>query len=289
MIYTLQNDCLSVSISDHGAELKSVMARDGCEYLWQADAAYWGKTAPWLFPICGGLFEGKYTYRGKTYCMGKHGFVREERFAVTAQDKTSITFSLAANERTRACYPFEFVFSVTYELTGDTLDCRIKVENKGAELMYASVGGHPGFRVPFDGAERFDHYYLEFSRAAEPRAVVYTENFYDSGSRTPYTLKNGTCLPLSHDLFKVDGIFLANVAESVTLRSDRGTHRVTLTYGNAPYVGIWSSQNDGPFVCIEPWWGITSREGSLPIEEKGDMFRIPGGEGVCVSMAIRFW
>ena len=35
MIHTLENEFLTVKISDLGAELKSAVCRaDGCEYLW---------------------------------------------------------------------------------------------------------------------------------------------------------------------------------------------------------------------------------------------------------------
>ena len=52
MLYTLQNDVLTVKVSDIGAEIHSV-TRDGCEYIWVGDAAFWSSHAPWLFPVCG--------------------------------------------------------------------------------------------------------------------------------------------------------------------------------------------------------------------------------------------
>ena len=76
MIYTLKNDKLTVGISPVGAQVASAISPDGCEYIWQADPAFWGKHGPVLFPICSSLFEGKYTYKGKTYEMGKHGFAK---------------------------------------------------------------------------------------------------------------------------------------------------------------------------------------------------------------------
>ena len=46
----INNDKLAVIINEKGAELQS-MRLNGNEYLWQADAAYWGKHSPVLFPI----------------------------------------------------------------------------------------------------------------------------------------------------------------------------------------------------------------------------------------------
>ena len=75
MNYTLKNDLLTITISDLGGELQSVKG-NGCEYLWQGDPSYWTGRAPLLFPICGRFFDGRYTYAGKTYEMGTHGFLR---------------------------------------------------------------------------------------------------------------------------------------------------------------------------------------------------------------------
>ncbi len=289
MIYTLENEFLTVKISPLGAELKSCVSKDdGCEYLWQGDPAYWCDTSPWLFPICSNLFEGKYTYRGKEYPMSRHGFASKQVFTVSEASATALTLTLLPNEQTRACYPFSFVFSVKYELKGRALDCRLLVQNKGEELMYATVGGHPGFNVPLGGTGEYTDYYLEFSSSCSPDYVVFTEAFCDSGKRLPYLLEEGKRLPLSHDLFRIDGIFLSGMAKSVTLKSDKAAHSVTVSYGNAPYVGFWSSRNDGPYVCIEPWWGMASQDGVLPIEEKCNMFRLLPGEEKHVEISISF-
>ena len=105
MNYTISNDKLRVQISDLGAELQSVVnLADGCEYIWQGDAKYWGDRAPTLFPICGRFFGGKYTYRGKTYEMGSHGFAAKQVFVVSAKKEDSITFALTDNDATRAQY-----------------------------------------------------------------------------------------------------------------------------------------------------------------------------------------
>ena len=220
--------------------------------------------------------------------MPQHGFARKQVFAVSEVGDTEISFTLTPNEHTRACYPFEFLFSVAYELKGRDLLCRLLVQNKGEKLMYATVGGHPGFNVPLGGGGEYTDYYLEFSEVCSPDYVVFTEEFCDSGKRLPYLLEGGTKLPLSHDLFVIDGWFLAGASSAVTLKSDKSLHSVTVSYGNAPYVGFWSSQNEGPYVCIEPWWGMASEDGVLPIEEKCNMFRLLPGEEKCVQIGMTF-
>ena len=52
MNYTLKNDHLNVVVDTFGAEMHSIQ-HDDIEYLWQADAKFWGRHAPVLFPIVG--------------------------------------------------------------------------------------------------------------------------------------------------------------------------------------------------------------------------------------------
>ena len=75
MIYTLENDSLKVQVNSHGGELWSIQTKDGAEYLWQGDEAYWKDRALNLFPYIARLTEGKYMLDGKTYEMPIHGFV----------------------------------------------------------------------------------------------------------------------------------------------------------------------------------------------------------------------
>ena len=75
MDYQLKNNFLTVTLSDQGAEIQSVKdVNSGREYIWQADPKIWGRHAPVLFPVVGRLKDDQYTYDGKTYHMGQHGF-----------------------------------------------------------------------------------------------------------------------------------------------------------------------------------------------------------------------
>ena len=94
MLHTIENEKLIVEISDVGAEMMSIRTKaDGCEYLWQGDAKYWGDRAIVLFPICGRLVDGYYTYEGKKYEMGLHGFAQKMPMAVTEKSEQAVTFS----------------------------------------------------------------------------------------------------------------------------------------------------------------------------------------------------
>lgn len=259
---TIKNEYLTVEIHEKGAMLWSMKDRNGCEYLWQGDAKYWGGKAPNLFPYIGRMTEGKYTLQGKTYFMNRHGFARDMMFEATQVSEREVIFSIADTEETYECYPYSFEFSVRYQLQENKLSVTYIVKNMDEKTMYFSVGGHPGFNVPFEDGTTFEDYVLEFDSVQHPKRVVFSENFLDSGELEDYQLEEGLRIPLRHELFDQDAIALTNVASSVRLMSTKSGRAIRVTYPKMPYVGFWHMpKTDAPFVCIEPWSSLQSREG----------------------------
>ena len=70
----IKNDQLTVEISAHGAELKSIKDADGNEYLWDGDKEFWGGQSPLLFPLVGGLWTGVYRIGDKEDTLPRHGW-----------------------------------------------------------------------------------------------------------------------------------------------------------------------------------------------------------------------
>ena len=131
MEFCLNNEKLCVRVSSLGAELRSVRGADGTEYLWQGDERFWRGRATNIFPYVGRLTEDSYLWRGARYKMGRHGFARGSEFTAEAATDTRLILSLRAGEATRESYPFDFKFSLIYELSGDTLRQTYRVENRG--------------------------------------------------------------------------------------------------------------------------------------------------------------
>ena len=83
MVYFIKNDFMRVGIDKLGAEIVSIATLGEeieKEYIWQGDEKYWMGHAPVMFPICGRLYNGEYTYLGKTYTLPNHGFARKSEF-----------------------------------------------------------------------------------------------------------------------------------------------------------------------------------------------------------------
>ena len=64
--FYLENMNLKVTINQKGAEVSRVLSKEkGTEYMWNADSAYWNRTAPVLFPIVGSLKDKTVHSRGQ--------------------------------------------------------------------------------------------------------------------------------------------------------------------------------------------------------------------------------
>ena len=263
MLYTIENKKLKVEISSLGAELMSIKSKaDGCEYLWQGDAKYWASRACVLFPICGRLVDGYYTYEGQKYEMNLHGFARKTEYTMVEQKEDSITFELKADDTSKAMYPFDFTFRVTYSLDGNRLLNSLNVINTGDKVLPYAVGGHPGFNVPLESGSKFEDWYLSFGEKCEPEMFLVAPSCCLAGGTVPFKLKCGTRLPLKHDLFDNDAIFLKNTAKSITIKSAASKKSLTVEFPDFDYVGIWHTMKaDAPFVCIEPWTGLPATDG----------------------------
>lgn len=262
MVYTIQNEHLTLQIKSFGAEMKELTAKDGTQYLWNGDKKYWQDTSPVLFPFVGRLYNNTYLLDGKPYKMDIHGFASNSDFSVISHTHNSIVLELTDNDITRKQYPFSFDFKVCYTLKDRTLEIAYTVCNNDSKIMPFGLGGHPGFRVPLTKDTVFEDYYLKFNMPCLPDRVGFTEDVFLSGQNIPYPLQNGTTLPLSHDLFDDDAIILNNAAHCVTLGSEKTEHSITVTYEQMPYIGFWHMpKTDAPYVCIEPWLSLPARQG----------------------------
>jgi galactose mutarotase-like enzyme len=280
MLYTIKNNNLSVLISDLGGELMSIKTADGTEYLWQGNPEFWAGRAYNLFPIVGRLWEGKYTYKGTTYEMALHGFVRKSVLEIKEEKENKIVFSIKANENTLKMYPFEFEYNLIYELTGNTIAITYEVLNTGKDVLPFSVGGHPGFNVPLGGEGRFEDYYLEFDCKSPAKEIIMSERCFVTEEIKDFKLKNGKILPLKHSLFDNDAIVLTDMCKKVTLKSVCCARSVTLEYPDMKYIGLWHKpKSEAPYICIEPWSSLPAYDGKIDdMETKRDMEKLASGE-----------
>lgn len=256
---TLSNSELTIQVSPHGAELCSIV-RNGHEYLWQADPAYWKRHSPVLFPIVGSVWEGRYRVGGQTYEMSQHGFARDMDFELLSQSATELRYRLADTEETRRKYPYPFVLEIGYRLHGACVDILWQVANPASAEMYFQIGAHPAFNVPgYDEADPRRGFFgfapsegLEYVRIAERGCVA-------PDVHCPMPLADGL-LPINAHTFDIDTYILEDgQVHEVTLYDNDKRPCLRLRF-DAPVLGLWSPPGkNAPFVCIEPWYGRCDR------------------------------
>lgn len=260
----LKNDFLKVSVSEHGAELQSIV-KNGREYLWHGDSNFWGRRAPVLFPIVGKVFGNRYRVGDKTFELPQHGFARDCRFSVVGQSDGRAVLSLGYDESTLERFPYEFELLIEYRLVGTSVEELIKVRNTGSETMYFQVGIHPAFMFrnfnPSDGRRG----YAQFVKKGVKAGRLVVSSLTDRGCLSETTQRIGLAdglLELSTSTFAKDALIIENSqADEVTMLDNDNQPIVTLRF-DAPVLGIWSPAGmNAPFMCIEPWYGRCDRDG----------------------------
>ena len=280
MIHTIQNEFLTVSAAEKGAELMSIRGADGTEYLWQGDSKYWSDRALNIFPYVARLNEGKYYMDGELHQMAIHGIAPYRSFTVTENDGKRMVFQLRSDEKTLAEYPRNFIFSIVYALEGKTLTVSFRCENQDEKCMYFGLGGHPGFHVPLAPGKKFEDYRLRFAEKCEPYRVGFNADCFVTHEDVPFPLENGTDLLLRHDLFDDDAIVLRNMVREVKLECDGDGHAVTVRFPGMQYLGLWHwPKTDAPYVCIEPWCSLPADAGKITVfEEQPDLIALEPGK-----------
>lgn len=283
MKYELENEQLHVEFQSFGGALSSIRDRQGIEFLWQGDKKYWSGQAPVLFPICGSIREDQaVTADGKVLQMPRHGIVRKREFECIEQKENQITFSIKSNEEMELAYPYPFELQIQYTLCGSRIRVEYIVKNMGKEPMPFQIGGHPGFNCPLGEGEDYSDYWIEFEKEETvnvPEPVTET-GLINVENRT-LLLNKEKRLNLSHAMFHKDAVILDQLkSRSLSLYSERHGKEIRMEFEDFPYLILWSSANDGPFIAIEPWLGLStcSDEGDIFEEKRGVHIVDPGEE-----------
>ncbi len=236
----------------------------------------------------GALPGGTYSYAGKTYAMGNHGFVRDLEFRLKHEGPDSLRYELASDQASLAIYPFDFRLVVSYAVQGSVLEVGYEVANAGDKRMPFSIGAHPAFRAPLLPGERREDFDLVFEKAETvDRYCLNSDNLW-SGEMESF-LRGASGVPVTQSLFERGAIVLKDhVSRKVALKSRASGRFVELGFPDFPQLGIWSPKGDCPFVCIEPWFGVMALAGSAQeLERKEAVLFLEPGASFSAAYTIR--
>ncbi len=249
--------------------------------LWQADPKHWPRHAPVLFPIVGRLKDGKAICQGKEINLPQHGFARDMVFEMKEKTDDFISFHLRSNDETRQQFPFDFELCVSYQLLDDGVKIGYEVHAPDTALnkdgLWFTIGAHPGFNWPFHANENAEDYAVEFELSEKLETHLLKDGL--RSGETKLLAEDELLLRLNHSLFANDAlIFNGLKSRWVKLINDHTSQWVKVSIEGWPWLGIWTKPN-APFLCIEPWQGVTdSIDSTGNFEEKEWMVKLLPGE-----------
>lgn len=291
MNYSLETPTLDIHITKVGIELCSVKSKStGKEYMWQGNPAIWGSHAPVLFPIIGALKNGMMTYNGESYSIPKHGLIRNsEKITLVKRTQNSLKFSLMWDEESLWLYPFKFEIQVTYTILENMIQVDHSIFNHGSQTMLYSVGGHPAFKCPVHDGAPYDDYYLEFEYPETDSTWLLDSNGLVS-DKNLLVLDNTKVLPIHKNLFDNDALIFKNLkSRMVSLKNKTYGKVLSMRFEDFKYLGIWAKPS-APFICIEPWLGITDSSNSdQHFEHKEGLLTLEPEQEVRKSYSITFY
>jgi galactose mutarotase-like enzyme len=286
---TIQNDYFKISVTKIGAELCSLFSKSkNIEFMWQANSSIWGSNAPVLFPIIGCLKDGMFLFEGNTYSVPKHGFIRNNK-ALESKiiGENCIEFRSKYTEETLRNYPFKYEFIIRYVLRDNGVKIEHTIINHDEKYpLYFSLGGHPGFNCPFFENEKYEDYFIEFEVPESDETWLVSKEGLIENESIPF-LKNAKTLPLHPELFAKDALIFKHLkSNTIALKSKNHSIELNMDISEFEYLGLWAKPN-APFVCIEPWLGISDAvTTNQDFTQKEGIQRLGGGEKKVISFKI---
>ncbi len=274
---TIQNLFIRAEISAQGAELRRFGTGTGLDLLWHGDPNVWPRTSPILFPVVGRCKEDRIRVGGREFLMPKHGLVRDARWELVLASRESCTFALENTVGSLESYPFPFELSITHTLEDWTLRVSTEVVNRGSESMPFALGAHPAFRWPLSPNVPKEAHRIVFERVEEaPVRRLNGEGLLRT--ETQPSPVRGQVLHLDDSLFEQDAlIFDALTSHAVRLEAP-GCPALQVDWAGYRQLGLWSKPGAN-FLCIEPWFGMPSREDeACAFAERPSLFTLEPGK-----------
>lgn len=276
---------LRIIVSRLGAELVSLARRDAqgnwIGFLYRDNdickpASGWGNHATVMGYFLHRLKDERSLYRGKEIRGGTHSFLRHKVFSDVSADlggeQAALTYRISPNEIEPIEYPLQVSLALGYTLDRDELEVRFHFQNNEPELIaHIEFGLHPGF-----AAASFDSFQLEMPPGRYRR--WFSPGNYLNGETAEINHPGGR---MPFERAELPGSFILEFIEVprriLSYRDLPGGRRVTLDFSEVPYFTLWS--DGGPFLCVEPCWGLTDRHEQRAFEDKDGIQQIaPGGK-----------
>ncbi len=290
-VLTDEPNGLRLVVSRLGAELISLARRsesgDWVGFLYRDNditppATGWANHATVMGYYLHRLKNGHSFYRGREIKGGNHGFLRTKTWSfVEGEVKNgALAYRMMPADFSKADYPLNVGVDLSYQIQGSQVNVAFKFRNYEPELTaHVSFGLHPGF-----AATSFDSFHFRMPAGRYRRH--FSPDNYLSGGTEDVDFAGGE-MPFPRD--QLSGSFILEFVD-VPDRNfdyvDPPTGRsVTMDLTGVPYLTLWS--DGGPFLCVEPCWGLTDHHRQRAFEDKEGIQTIGAGQELRASFTMQ--
>ncbi len=277
-----------IVVSRLGAELVSIARRNAAgqwvgflyrDYDLTTSATGWTNHATVMGYYLHRLKDGRSLYRGREIKGGNHSFLREKIWRLIADDR-ALTYRITPNDFSTTEYPLQVSVDLTYKIDNETLRVIFRFRNDEPELTaHVEFGLHPGF-----GATSFESF--QFKMPAGKYRRHFSPGNYLSGETEEIDFGGGE-MPFPRD--QLPGSFILELVDVPTREfvfvDPPSRREVIVDLTSVPYLTLWS--DGGPFLCVEPCWGLTDHHEQRAFEKKEGIQTIPAGEELTAQFNIQ--
>jgi galactose mutarotase-like enzyme len=290
-ILTDEENGLRIIVSRLGAELVSLahMNETGewIGFLYRDDdisspPSGWANHATVMGYYLHRLKDGRSLYRGQEIEGGTHSFLRSKTWRlieVKTDEPASLTYRITPDDFSKIEYPLQVSLDLTYQIDHAKVTVLFAFQNREPELTaHLEFGLHPGF-----AATAFDTFHLQMPGGLYRRH--FSPDNYLSGETRDIEFRGGE-MPFSTAELPGSVILeLVDVPRRQFSYVDPPSGRwVVMDLTGVPYLTLWS--DGGPFLCIEPCWGLTDHHDQRPFEKKEGIQTIPPGGALRASFTV---
>lgn len=283
-ILTDEENGLRIIVSRLGAELISLArineAGEWTGFLYRdndlsAPSQGWANHATVMGYYLHRLKNGRSLYRGREIKGGNHGFLRSKTWHFVGSrinESGSLKYRIGPKVFSPTEYPLKVSVDLTYKIEANKVRVLFEFYNDEPDLTaHVAFGLHPGF-----AATSFDSFRLQMPPGCYRR--YFSPGNYLSGETRDFDFPGGE-MPFSKSELPESCILeLIDVPRREFSFVDPPSGRwVIVDLTGAPYLTLWS--DGGPFLCIEPCWGLTDDQKQRAFEDKKGIQTIaPAGE-----------
>jgi galactose mutarotase-like enzyme len=290
-ILTDEENGLRVIVSRLGAELISLArineAGEWVGFLYRdsqvsGPSQGWANHATVMGYYLHRLKNGRSLYRGREIKGGNHGFLRSKtwQFVGSATNESgALKYRITPDDFSPSDYPLKVSLDLNYKIDIDKVSVLFEFRNEEPDLIaHVGFGLHPGFAATSFETFRLQMPYGLYRRYFSPGDYLSGEtrdiDFVGGEMPFPKSELPGSCI-----------LELLDVPKRELCYVDPPSGRwVTVDLTGVPYLTLWS--DGGPFLCIEPCWGLTDHHEQRAFEDKQGIQTIPAGGELRASFTM---